>query len=570
MNQNIFQWRRIFSRTTMRSDNIKKGLERAPHRSLLKAVGLTDEEMELPFIGVVNSWNEVVPGHIHLDKLAEAVKAGIRLAGGVPFEFNTIGICDGIAMGHTGMKNSLPSRELIADSIELMVEAHQFDGMVMIPTCDKIVPGHLMAAGRLDIPAVAVTGGPMMPGIVGDEPRDVISLFEAVGARGSNRISDQELKNLEDCSCCGAGSCAGLFTANTMACVTEALGLSLPGCGTAHAVDARKIRIAKQSGMRIIELVKKGITARQIVTAESLDNAIRVDMAIGGSTNTALHLPAIASEFGLDLALLRFDELSKETPHLINLRPGGDRYLIDFERAGGVPAMMLRLYEKLSLDAMTVTGKSLRENLDGYIIINPRANKEIIATLDSPVHAEGGIAVLYGSLAPSGSVIKQTAVNRNMLRFSGPARVFDSEELAMKAIMGKKIKPGDCVVIRYEGPKGGPGMREMLSPTAAIAGMGLMDSVALITDGRFSGGTRGTCIGHVSPEAAEGGTIALVREGDAIEIDIPGRVLNLNVPEDELERRKRAWKPPAPRVTKGYLARYQKQVGSADRGAIFQ
>ncbi|MCX9009831.1 MAG: dihydroxy-acid dehydratase [Candidatus Methanoperedens sp.] len=553
----------------MRSDNIKKGLERAPHRSLLKAVGLTDEEMELPFIGVINSWNEVVPGHIHLDKLAEAVKAGIRMAGGVPFEFNTIGICDGIAMGHTGMKNSLPSRELIADSIELMVEAHQFDGMVMIPTCDKIVPGHLMAAGRLDIPAIAVTGGPMMPGIVGDEPRDVISLFEAVGARGSNKISDLELKNLEDCSCCGAGSCAGLFTANTMACVTEALGLSLPGCGTAHAVDARKIRIAKQSGMRIIELVKKGITARQIVTAESLDNAIRVDMAIGGSTNTALHLPAIASEFGLGLPLSRFDELSKETPHLINLRPGGDRYLIDFERAGGVPAMMLRLYEKLSLDVLTVTGKSLRENLDDYTIINPRANKEIIATLDSPVHAEGGIAVLYGSLAPRGSVIKQTAVNEKMLRFSGPARVFDSEELAMKAIMGKKIKPGDCVVIRYEGPKGGPGMREMLSPTAAIAGMGLMDSVALITDGRFSGGTRGTCIGHVSTEAAEGGPIALVREGDIVEIDIPGRVLNLNIPEDELGRRRKAWKPPAPRVTKGYLARYQKQVGSADRGAIF-
>ncbi len=553
----------------MRSDNIKKGLERAPHRSLLKAVGLTDEEMALPFIGVVNSWNEVIPGHIHLDKLAEAVKAGIRMAGGVPFEFNTIGICDGIAMGHTGMKNSLPSREIIADSIELMVEAHQFDGMVMIPTCDKIVPGHLMAAGRLDIPTIVVTGGPMMPGIVGDEPRDVISLFEAVGARRSNKLSDQELKNLEDCACCGAGSCAGLFTANTMACVTEALGLSLPGCGTAHAVDAKKVRLAKHSGMKILELVEKGIRPTQIVTRESLDNAIRVDMAIGGSTNTALHLPAIALEFGLDIPLSRFDEISKETPHLINLRPGGDRFLIDFERAGGVPAIQQRLQENLDINTLTVSGKTLGENLKEYIIINPRANKEIIATLGSPVHAEGGIAVLKGSLAPDGSVIKQTAVSQKMLKHSGPARVFDGEEAAMKAIMEKKIKPGDCLVIRYEGPKGGPGMREMLSPTAAIAGMGLIDSVALITDGRFSGGTRGPCIGHVSPEAADGGPIALVKDGDIIEIDIPKRILNIKLSQDELENRRKAWKPPAPKVTRGYLARYQRLVSSADKGAVF-
>ncbi|NJD53989.1 MAG: dihydroxy-acid dehydratase [Candidatus Methanoperedens sp.] len=554
----------------MRSDNIKKGLERAPHRSLLKAVGLTDEEMSLPFIGVVNSWNEVIPGHIHLDKLAQAVKAGIRMAGGVPFEFNTIGVCDGIAMGHTGMKNSLPSREIIADSIEMMVEAHQFDGMVMIPTCDKIVPGHLMAAGRIDIPTIVVTGGPMMPGIVGDEPRDVISLFEAVGARQNNKISDRELKILEDCSCCGAGSCAGLFTANTMACVTEALGLSLPGCGTAHAVDAKKIRIAKQSGMKILELVEKGITARSIVTQESLNNAIRIDMAIGGSTNTALHLPAIALEYGLTLPLSIFDEISKETPHLINLRPGGNRYLIDFERAGGVPAIQERLQSKLYLDTLTVTGKNLDENLKEYSIINPRANREIIASLDSPVHAEGGIAVLKGSLAPDGSVIKQTAVSQKMLKHSGPARVFESEEEAMAAIMAKKIKPGDCLVIRYEGPKGGPGMREMLSPTAAIAGMGLIDSVALITDGRFSGGTRGPCIGHVSPEAAVGGPIAHVREGDTIEIDIPGRMLNLNISKEEFEQRQRSWKPPAPKVTKGYLARYQKMVGSADKGAVIK
>jgi dihydroxy-acid dehydratase len=554
----------------MRSNNIKEGLERAPHRSLLKAVGLTDEEMNLPFIGVVNSWNEVIPGHIHLDKLAEAVKSGIRLGGGVPFEFNTIGICDGIAMGHEGMKNSLPSREIIADSIELMVEAHQFDGMVMIPSCDKIVPGHLMAAGRIGIPAIVVTGGPMLPGIVGDEPRDVISLFEAVGARQNNMITEQELKNLEDCSCCGAGSCAGLFTANTMACVAEALGMSLPGCGTAHAVDAKKTRIAKRSGMKIIELVEKEITPGKIVTRDSLDNAIRVDMAIGGSTNTALHLPAIAVEFGLDLPLSRFDIISKETPHLINLRPGGNRYLIDFERAGGVPAIQQRLDKLLNLDVMTVTGKILKENLEEYLIINPRANKEIIATLDLPEHSEGGIAVLLGSLAPDGSVIKQTAVSQKMQKFSGPARVFDSEELAMANIMANKIKPGDCIVIRYEGPKGGPGMREMLSPTAAIAGMGLIDSVALITDGRFSGGTRGPCIGHVSPEAAEGGPIALVRDGDTIEIDILGRVLNLKVAREEIERRRKNWKPPGPRVTKGYLARYIKQVSSADKGAIIR
>lgn len=552
----------------MRSDNIKKGLERAPHRSLLKAVGLIDEEISLPFIGVVNSWNEIIPGHIHLDKLAQAVKAGIRMAGGVPFEFNTIGVCDGIAMGHTGMKNSLPSREIIADSIELMVEAHQFDGMVMIPTCDKIVPGHLMAAGRLDIPTIVVTGGPMMPGIVGDEPRDLISLFEAVGARQNGNISDRELKNLEDCSCCGAGSCAGLFTANTMACVTEALGLSLPGCGTAHAVDAKKARIAKHSGMKILELIEKGITARSIVTEKSLDNAIRIDMAIGGSTNTALHLPAIAMEYGLTLPLLRFAEISKETPHLINLRPGGNRYLLDFERAGGVPAIQERLRSRLYMDTLTVTGKNIDENLKEYIIINPRANKEIIASLDSPVHAEGGIAVLTGSLAPDGSVIKQTAVSQKMLRHSGPARVFESEEQAMAAIMAKKIKSGDCLVIRYEGPKGGPGMREMLSPTAAIAGMGLIDSVALITDGRFSGGTRGPCIGHVSPEAAQGGPIALVREGDTIEIDIPGGKLDIKISKEELEKRKKSWKPPAPKVTKGYLARYQRLVGPADKGAL--
>lgn len=550
----------------MRSNNIKKGLERSPHRSLLKAVGITDEEMSCPFIGVVNSWNEVVPGHIHLDKLAEAVKAGIRIAGGVPFEFSTIGICDGIAMGHAGMRNSLPSRELIADSIELMVEAHQFDGMVMIPTCDKIVPGHLMAAGRLDIPTIVVTGGPMLPGIVDDKPRDVISVFEAIGEFNNNKITEHELKILEEYACCGVGSCAGLFTANTMACVTEALGLSMPGCATAHAVDAKKIRIAKQSGMKILELVQKEITPRKIVTEHALDNAIRIDMAIGGSTNTVLHLPAIAQEFGLKLLLSRFDEISRETPHIVDLRPGGKYYLIDFERAGGVPAVMLRLEHMLN-NTLTVTGKRLKQNLRDYIIINPKANKEVIATLDSPVHAEGGIAVLKGSLAPHGAVVKQTAVSPRMLKHTGPAIVFDGEEEAMQAIMSKHIRSGDCIIIRYEGPKGGPGMREMLSPTAAIAGMGLIESVALITDGRFSGGTRGTCIGHVSPEAMKGGAIALVQNGDLIEIDIPRRVLNLKVSEEELKERKKSWKLPK-LATKGYLARYQKEVGSADKGAV--
>ena len=550
----------------MRSNNIKKGLERSPHRSLLKAVGITDEEMSCPFIGVVNSWNEVVPGHIHLDKLAEAVKAGIRIAGGVPFEFSTIGICDGIAMGHAGMRNSLPSRELIADSIELMVEAHQFDGMVMIPTCDKIVPGHLMAAGRLDIPTIVVTGGPMLPGIVDDKPRDVISVFEAIGEFNNNKITEHELKILEEYACCGVGSCAGLFTANTMACVTEALGLSMPGCATAHAVDAKKIRIAKQSGMKILELVQKEITPRKIVTEHALDNAIRIDMAIGGSTNTVLHLPAIAQEFGFKLLLSRFDEISRETPHIVDLRPGGKYYLIDFERAGGVPAVMLRLEHMLN-NTLTVTGKRLKQNLRDYIIINPKANKEVIATLDSPVHAEGGIAVLKGSLAPHGAVVKQTAVSPRMLKHTGPAIVFDGEEEAMQATMSKHIRSGDCIIIRYEGPKGGPGMREMLSPTAAIAGMGLIESVALITDGRFSGGTRGTCIGHVSPEAMKGGAIALVQNGDLIEIDIPRRVLNLKVSEEELKERKKSWKLPK-LATKGYLARYQKEVGSADKGAV--
>ena len=549
----------------MRSDRIKKGLGRAPHRALLRATGITDFEMDKPFIAVVNSWNDIIPGHIHLDKISEAVKAGIRMAGGVPFEFSTIGICDGIAMNHEGMRYPMPSRELIADSIEIMVRAHAFDGMVLIPSCDKIVPGHLMAAGRLDLPAIVVTGGPMLPGFVGDHREDLISVFEAVGN------AQEDIYDLETIACPGAGSCSGLFTANTMACMTEALGLSLPGCATAHAIDAKKIHIAKDSGRQIMELIHKNITARQIATEQAFENAISVDMAIGGSTNTVLHLPAIAHDFGITLPLSRFDELSRKTPHLINLRPGGEHFMIDFDQAGGVYAIIERLshHPDIDLDALTVTARTLGENLNDVVIVNPLTNREVIATVDEPRHPEGGIAILYGTLAQNGSVVKQIAVDPKMLKHTGPAKVFESEEDAMEAIMNRRIVSGDVVVIRYEGPSGGPGMREMLSPTSAIAGMGLIDSVALITDGRFSGGTRGPCIGHVSPEAAVGGTIALVQDGDMIEIDIPNRVLNLMVDPDELDARKKSWKPPESKVS-GVLARYQRMVGDACEGSVIR
>lgn len=551
----------------MRSSIIKEGPERAANRSLLKATGVTDSEMRRPFIAVVNSWNDIVPGHIHLSKLAESVKAGIRNAGGVPFEFHTIGVCDGIAMGHEGMKYSLPSREVIEDTIELMVRAHQFDGIVLMPTCDKIVPGHLMAAGRLDIPAIVVTGGPMLPGYVDDKYTDLISVFEGVGAYRAGKLSEADLNRLENLSCAGAGSCAGMFTANTMACMTEALGLSLPGCATAHAVDAKKTRIAKESGERIVEMVRENLTPRKIVTFKSFENAIMVDMAIGGSTNTTLHLPALAHEFGLNLPLDTFDELSRTTPHLISLRPGGPNFMLHFDRAGGVQAVMQRLSSKLHLDQLTVNGKTIGENLEGLDIVNPKLNKEIIATLENPIHAQGGIAILKGSLAPDGAVVKQAAVAPNMRVHIGPARVYDSEEDSMKDILAGHIKPGDVIIIRYEGPKGGPGMREMLAATAAIGGMGLLESVALITDGRFSGGTRGPCIGHVSPEASEGGPIALVKDGDMIEINIPERSLNLKVSEEELKQRKAAFVPPKKEVT-GYLARYQRAVHSANTGGI--
>jgi len=548
----------------MRSDVTKVGRERAPHRALLKATGLCDEEIRRPFIGVVNSFNDFIPGHIHLDKLGEAVKAGILSAGGVPFEFQTIGVCDGIAMGHKGMRYSLPSRELIEDSIEIMAQAHQLDGLVMIPSCDKIVPGHIMAAGRLDLPTIVVTGGPMMPGFACDKELDLINVFEGWQAGG------ETLGILEEAACPGAGSCAGLFTANTMACLTEALGLSLPGCATTHAVDARKIRQAKLSGMKIMELVEQGITARQIVTSQSLDNAIRVDMAIGGSTNTVLHIMAIAAEFGLDLNLNRFDQLSRETPHLVNLRPGGPHHILDLDRAGGIPAVMSRLASRLSLDTLTVTGKKLGENLDAFRPINPQTNAAVIATREAPVHAQGGIAIMFGNLAPEGAVVKQTAVSASILKHTGPAVVYNSEEESMADIMNGDVKAGDVVIIRYEGPKGGPGMREMLAPTSAIAGAGLSESVALITDGRFSGGTRGPCIGHVSPEAAAGGPIALVKNGDMISIDIPARKIDLLVDPAEMEIRKKAWIPPEPKIKSGILARYRNSVTSASKGSVLR
>ncbi|MDV0446400.1 Dihydroxy-acid dehydratase [Methanosarcinaceae archaeon Ag5] len=553
----------------MISDNMKKGPERLPNRSLLKALGVTDSEMNRPFIAVVNSKNDIVPGHIHLDKIADAVKAGIRNAGGVPFEFHTIGVCDGIAMGHSGMKYSLPSRELIQDTIEVMVKAHQFDGMVMIPSCDKVVPAHLMAAGSLNIPAIVVTGGPMMPGYSDDEPKDLISTFEFVGASKVSKYSAAQVKNIEDCACPGCGSCSGMFTANTMACMAEAMGMSLPGCATAPAVDAKKIRIAKESGERIVELAKAGVTPRQIVTKDSFENAIMTDMAIGGSTNTALHLPAIAHAFEIDSGLDDFDRLSKTTPHLIYLRPAGPHFMVDFDRAGGIYAILERLGGRVKKNAATVSGKTVGENIDGMVLVNPKLNQRIIQTVDNPVHAEGGIAVLKGTLAPDGCVVKQAAVSEKMMKHTGPARVFDGEEEAMTAIMSGKIKDGDVVVIRYEGPRGGPGMREMLSPTAAIAGLGLIETVALITDGRFSGGTRGPCIGHVSPEASDGGPIAFVEDGDIIEIDIKNRVLNLKVDEKTLNERR---KTPdiVEKPATGYLRKYRRMVRSANTGAIVE
>jgi len=551
----------------MNSDKTKKGIERAGPRSLMKAMGLTDDEIARPFIGVVNSYNTFVPGHIHLNRLAESAKEGILLGGGMPFEFNTIGICDGIAMGHVGMHYSLPSREVIADSIELQVLAQQMDALLFVSSCDKILPGQLMAAARVNIPSIFVTGGPMATGCCNDQEIDLISVFEAVGKYKAGKITEKEVLEMEDCACPGAGSCSGLFTANTMACMTEALGMCLPGCGTALATDAKKQRIAKISGMQIIKLLEKDIKPRDIMTMPAFENAVRLDMTIGGSTNTTLHLPAIAHECGFELALDVFDKISRDAPHLASIRPSGQHRMSDLDAAGGVQSVLDKIKGKLNQKTLTVTGKTLGENLSGLRIVNPAKNKEVIRDLSNPYHKEGGIAILEGNLAPRGAVIKQSAVDPKMLKHTGPARVFDSEDEANKVIMSGKIKKGDVIIIRYEGPKGGPGMREMLQGTAAIEGMGLSDSVAIITDGRFSGGTRGPCIGHVSPEAAEGGPIAVVKDGDIIELDLPARKLNVKLSDDEIKKRLKTWKKPERQLT-GYLKRYARLVSSADKGAV--
>jgi dihydroxy-acid dehydratase len=552
----------------MRSDLMKKGFERAPHRSLFKAMGYTDEEIARPLIGVVNSANEIIPGHIHLDIIAEDVKSGIRMAGGTPVEFPVIGVCDGIAMGHTGMKYSLASRELIADSIEIMAVAHPFDGLVMVTNCDKIIPGMLMAALRLNIPTIFISGGPMMAGILDGKTVDLISVFEGVGKVKSRRMKEQELTSLEDYACPGCGSCAGMFTANSMNCVTEALGLGLPGNGTIPAVHAARRRLAKQAGMKIMDLVKKDICPRDIATLKAFKNAIAVDMALGCSTNTVLHIPAIAHEGGIKLDLDLFNDISKKTPNLCKLSPAGQHRLEDLNMAGGVQAVMKEISPLgvMDLKAKTVTGKTVGDNLKGAVVMN----REVIRPLDNPYSKEGGIAILRGNLAPDGAVVKQSAVAENMLVNEGNARVFDSEDDAIAAILGGKIKPGNIVVIRYEGPKGGPGMREMLAPTSAIAGMGLDTTVALLTDGRFSGGTRGAAIGHISPEAAEGGPIGLVKEGDTIAIDIPKKTITLKVSPEELKKRQKAFKPRPPVIKSGYLARYASLVTSASTGAIFR
>lgn len=548
----------------LRSREVVAGLESLPRRALLKADGLTDADIKRPFIAIANSYNNIVPGHLHLRELAADVAAGIREAGGTPFEFNTIGICDGLAMGTPGMCFSLPSREVIADSVELMLEAHRFDAVVGVASCDKIVPGMLMAMARVNIPSIMVTGGPMLPGEWRGQKLDVISAFEAVGAVKAGKMSEREAREIEARCCPGCGSCAGLFTANTMACLCEALGISLPGMATTHAVDRKKHRLARQSGSQVMKLLRQGMTPRKIMTRAAFENAIIVDMAIGGSTNTVLHLPAIAHEAEVKLNLDTFDRLSRRTPHICNMRPEGPHMMVDLDRAGGVPAVMKQLGNLVRGSPLTVTGRNVRGNLK--FVKAPKS--EVIRPVKRPYHREGGIAILYGSIAPKGAVVKYAGVRPKMMRHQGPARVFDCEEDALKAILGKRIKAGDVIVVRYEGPKGGPGMREMLAPTSAIAGMGLIESVALITDGRFSGGTRGACVGHVSPEAAEGGPVAVVREGDNILVDIRRRRLDLLISSSELKERLAKFRPPALRAKRGYLALYSRVVSSAAEGAV--
>lgn len=552
----------------MRSDVVKKGASRAPHRSLFKAAGLTEEEIERPLIGVVTSQNDVVPGHIHLDQIVEAVKKGVTLAGGTPLAFPTIAVCDGIAMGHIGMKYSLVTRELIADSIECMVKAHGFDALVFVPNCDKIVPGMMMAALRLNIPAVVVSGGSMLPGRFKNGDVSLTTVFEGVGAYENGTLKKCELKELEDNACPTCGSCSGMFTANSMNCLSEAIGLALPGNGTVPAVYSERIRLAKKAGMTVMELLEKDIKPRDIVTKEAIENALSVEMALGCSSNTVLHLTAIAHEAKVDINLDIINEVSERVPNLCRLAPASQTHIIDLYYAGGIRAVMNELSKKklIHLNCMTVTGKTQGENIKGKEV----KDYNVVKPVDKPYSKTGGIAVLRGNLAEDGAVVKRSAVAKEMLKHTGPARVFNSEEEAIKAILGKKIVPGDVVVIRYEGPKGGPGMREMLSPTSAIAGIGLDKEVALVTDGRFSGATKGASIGHVSPEAAEGGTIALVEEGDMISIDIDAGKLELKVSEEELEKRRENLKIMEPKVKEGYLARYAKLVTSASTGAVFK
>lgn len=552
----------------MRSDSVKTGMEHAPHRSLFNALGITKEELSRPLIGIVSSYNEIVPGHMNLDKIVDAVKLGVAMAGGTPIVFPAIAVCDGIAMGHQGMKYSLVTRDLIADSTEAMAMAHQFDALVMVPNCDKNVPGLLMAAARLNIPTIFVSGGPMLAGRVKGQKSSLSSLFEAVGAHAAGKMTEEEVEEYENKACATCGSCSGMYTANSMNCLTEAIGMGLKGNGTIPAVYSERIKLAKHAGMKIMELLEKNIKPRDILTKEAFLNALTVDMALGCSTNTMLHLPAIAHEAGVDLNIDIANEISAKTPNLCHLAPAGHTYMEDLYEAGGVYAVMYELSKKglLKLELITATAKTVGENIKNCVNLNP----DVIRPIENPYSQTGGIAILKGNLAPDSGVVKRSAVAPEMLKHEGPARVFDCEEDAIAAIKGGKIVPGDVVVIRYEGPKGGPGMREMLNPTSAIMGMGLGSSVALITDGRFSGASRGACIGHVSPEAAVGGNIALVEEGDIIQIDINNNSLNFVVSEEELERRRAKWQPRQPKITTGYLSRYVAMVTSGNRGAILE
>jgi dihydroxy-acid dehydratase len=543
---------------------LHRGDARAANRALLRSLGLTDADFEKPFIGVINTWTKMNPGHVHLRSLAEAAKTGIRIAGGVPFEVNTIALCDGIAQGHLGMRRILPSRNLIADSMELAVEANRFDAIVVLASCDKIVPASWMAIARLDVPAIMITGGPMMPGRFRGESLVLPAGREAQGRMLRGEITEEDFQEIERCLCPGPGSCSMMGTANSTSCLSEVMGLSLPGCGTSHAVDAKKLRIARESGEQILRVWEEDLKPSKILTLAALKNAITASMAFGGSTNIVLHLMALANELGIPLPLETFDEISRRTPFICSIKPSGKYPMLGLEDAGGVPAVLIELLDLLDLNVLTVTGKTLGANLTGVKNLNP----EVILSRGRPLRKEGGIAILRGSLAPGGAVVKQSAVSEKIMVHTGPARVFDAEDAAREAVFANQIKPGEIIVIRYEGPKGGPGMPEMLSVTAALVGMGLAESVSLVTDGRFSGSTRGPCIGHIVPEAQEGGPIALVRDGDLIHIDIPQRKLNLHVPPEELEKRRKTWSPPPLKARRGYLKTYAERVSSADKGCV--